>query len=160
RCSRPATRRWLRSRASRNWLRARSNSSVWLPLRRGSLRFRASSPMYRSWRRRLIAASTATVTSSRGSATPETVSSAPSRGSFGGLFKTFAGAGELERWWGDRGRRQRLGGGSGLVGHPAAIQQRAGIFRIARKINVLGYRPRPFDDAQAIQLCDNNARHS
>jgi len=98
---------------SQSLRRARSNSSAWLPHRKGSPGFRASSPMCRSWRRRSTAALTGTATSCLGSATPATASSAPSnRAVFPGSSEALHQDGELERAFGDRRRRQCLVGGA------------------------------------------------
>jgi hypothetical protein len=45
-----------------------------------------------------------------------------------------------------------------LVGHAAAIEQRAGVFGVDREIDVFGDRPCPFD-AQTVELGNNNASH-
>jgi hypothetical protein len=39
------------------------------------------------------------------------------------------------------------------------IKQRAGVFGVDGEIDVFGYCPCPFDNAQAIELGDNNACH-
>ena len=46
-----------------------------------------------------------------------------------------------------------------MVGHAAAIEQRAGVCGIDREIDVFRDRPCPLDDAQAIELGDNDARY-
>ena len=91
---------------------------------------------------------------------PATASSArSSRAVLPGSSETLHQDSELERPFGDCRRRQCLVGRSSLVGHAAAIGQRAGVFGSDREIDVFGDRPCPFDDAQTVELGNNNAGH-